>query len=174
MKIDICHYYERDLQSVYNAYARAITESLGERCTYHNGFKMSFNLNFAAKYNMDGGACTLCFMPCQGGTAVNASYFTTQFSESVYGACDEELTKNVALLLGTVCRIINASPEHFERFAAMQSEAPAVSNAPKSEAPQSQSSLAMQELKKYKDLYDSGILTEEEFAVKKEQLLKYI
>ena len=33
---------------------------------------------------------------------------------------------------------------------------------------------AADELKKYKDLLDSGVITQEEFAIKKEQLLKLI
>ena len=174
MRIDICHYYEKELQSVYNAYAKAIAEILGEKCTYHNGFKMSFNLSFAARYNMDSGVCTICLMPCQRGTAVNASYSATQFSEDVYRSCDEELTKNVVSLLGVASIIINANPEHFERYAATQNVTHTTSNIFKNSSAQSQASLALQELKKYKELYDSGILTEEEFVAKKEQLLKYI
>ena len=47
-----------------------------------------------------------------------------------------------------------------------QSSAPAIASVPNRSA--------ADELKKYKELLDSGVITQEEFAIKKEQLLKLI
>ena len=48
----------------------------------------------------------------------------------------------------------------------VQSSAPAISSV--------SNRSAADELKKYKELLDSGVITQEEFAIKKEQLLKLI
>lgn len=171
MRRDICHYYEADLQSVYNAYAKVAGEKFGKNCEFHNGYKLSFALNFTFRYNMNGGACTVHFMPCKSGTAVNVRYSIAQLVGARYNAYDEELTKNVVAHLGVGSTIINSDPEQFERYAAEHSAKPQATRPeqPVSEPPTTGDSL--DDLRKYKELLDAGIITQEEFDAKKKQIL---
>lgn len=163
MRRDICHYYEADLQSVYNAYAKVASEKFGKNCEYHNGYKLSFALNFTIRYNMNGGACTVHFMPCRSGTAVNVRYSIAQLLGARYNAYDEELTKNVVAILGVGSTIINGDPEQFEKYAAEYADKP-------QPAPQKTCG-SLDDLRKYKELLDEGIITQEEFEAKKKQIL---
>ena len=116
MRQDICHYYEAALPAVYNAYAQVAKEKFGCKCDYHNQYKLSFGLKFSLKYNMNGGVCTIHLMPCQTGTAVNVRFTLVQLAGARYKAYDEDLTKNVASLLGAYTSILSSDPDQFERF----------------------------------------------------------
>ncbi len=117
MKRDICHYYEKDIKDVYNSYAKAVKEKFGQNCEYHNGYKMSFGLNFSFKYNMNGGACIIHFMPYKTGTAVNVRYTIAQLFGARYKAYDRDLTEFVVSFLGTNPIDIEISSEVFEQYA---------------------------------------------------------
>ena len=181
MRRDICHYYEADLQSVYNAYAKVAREKFGKDCEYHNGYKLSFALNFTFRYNMNGGACTIHFMPCQSGTAVNVRYSIAQLFGARYEAYDEELTKNVVEILPVRNAIINSDPEQFEKYAEGRSANPQAASAPAPTAPAptaatftapaTKSAGTLSDLRRYKELLDEGLITQEEFEQKKKQIL---
>ena len=172
MRRDICHYYEADLPSVYNAYAKVASEKFGKNCEYHNGYKLSFGLNFTVRYNMNGGACTVHFMPCKSGTAVNVRYSIAQLFGARYNAYDEELTKNVIGILHVGSTIINSDPDQFERYAAEQSSKPQTATAPTATAYATRTTGgSLDDLRKYKELLDEGIITQEEFDAKKKQIL---
>ena len=176
MKRDICHYYEADLQSVYNAYAKVASEKFGKNCKYHNGFKLSFHLNFTFIYNMNGGSCTIHFMPYNSGTAVNVRYSIVQLFGARYGAYDDALTKNVVEILGVEGTALSVDPGRFEAYAASHSEEAEKSEpqnmaTPKAQPEAQESNDIVEEIRKYKALLDDGIITPEEFAAKKKQIL---
>ena len=102
---------------MYNAYATAVKEKFGKNCEYHNGFKMSFALNFTFKYNMNGGACIVHFMPYRSGTAVNVRYSIAQLFGARYKAYDRDLTEFVVSILGANPIDIQIDAEVFETYA---------------------------------------------------------
>jgi hypothetical protein len=57
-------------------------------------------LNFSMKYNMNGGSCTLRFIPYQDGTAVNVRFTLAQGMGARYEAYDRALTQKAAEILG--------------------------------------------------------------------------
>ena len=187
---DICHYYEADLRSVYNAYAQVATVTFEKKCEYHNEYKMSFGLNFSMRYNMNGGACIIHFMPCQTGTAVNVRFVIAQLVGARYEAYDEELTRHVVALLGVPCMMANIAVEQFEIFAAQATggvaqpmgyapqpiggAAQPMRYAAPSAPMQANTTPPLEQLRKYKELLDAGILTQEEFDARKKHLLNLL
>lgn len=101
MRRDVSYFFAVDVKDLYNAYLAAATNDRFRREPnqepYHT---LSFGLNFSMKYNFNGGACTLRFIPCQGGSAVNMRFTLAQ---GVGARCEKyakDLTDAVTLLLG--------------------------------------------------------------------------
>ena len=165
MRRDICHYYEKDLRDVYNSYAKAARERFGKNCEYHNGYKMSFGLNFTFKYNMNGGVCVIHFMPHRTGTAVNVRYNIAQLFGARYAAYDRDLTEFVVSILGSTPIDIEIAVEVFEQYVASAQKTNNETQEKRNE------SNVIEEIRQYKELFDEGAITEEEFLMKKKQLL---
>lgn len=165
MRRDICHYYEKDLKDVYNSYAKAAKDKFGKNCEYHNEYKMSFGLNFTFKYNMNGGACIIHFMPYKTGTAVNVRYTIAQLFGARYKAYDKDLTEFVVSVLGVNPIDIEIDPDVFEQYAISNQKS-------NNRAQENKNELnVVEELRQYKALLDEGVITAEEFEMKKKQLL---
>lgn len=101
MRRDVSYFFAVNVEELYNAYLAAATNDRFRREPnkepYHT---LSFGLNFSMKYNFNGGACTLRFIPCQGGSAVNMRFTLAQ---GVGARCEKyakDLTDAVTLLLG--------------------------------------------------------------------------
>ena len=103
MRRDVCYYFAADVVSVYNAYLAAATNQKFRRIVtqepYHT---ISFGLNMSFKFNMNGGACTLHFIPYQGGTAVDLRFSLAQVMGARYGAYAQELTNDASAVLGVI------------------------------------------------------------------------
>ena len=80
---------------MFNAYCRAAQEKFGQSCKAEPFHTLSFGLNYSFKYNMNGGSCTVHFMPYMNGTAVNIRYSIAQLGGARYGAHDRDITAYV-------------------------------------------------------------------------------
>lgn len=85
MKRDLCYYLEADIDTVYRAFLTAAqNEPFGRTCSEEDPYIFGFGLNFSMKYNMNGGALTLRFMPYSSGTAVNFRFSIAQVTGARY------------------------------------------------------------------------------------------
>lgn len=91
---------------------------------------MSFGLNFSMKYNMNGGACTLRFMPCQNGSAVNLRFSIAQGFGARYEKYAQDLTDTAAQIIGTPEMLAQIDVEEFMKPANMVSVVAPVQPAP--------------------------------------------
>jgi hypothetical protein len=221
MRRDICFYIEADVKSVYQAYLNAATHSPFDRSCQQQPYHMiSFGVNNSFKYNMNGGACTLHFMPQGTGTAVNMRFSIAQLMGARYERYAEDLNKAMQAFLPVAIRQASynvddflkpqnqLTPSSFQPAPAPKSApapapvyvsqpaptfvaqtvppAPAPAPAPQptptfvpQTAPPAQTPTFnpteeinnIELIRRYKGLLSDGIITEEEFAAKKKQLL---
>ncbi len=105
MRRDLCFFFPKPVPEVFNAYMQAIKavfDKDGSPEPYHT---ISFGLNFSMRYNMNGGACNLHFMPTQGGTAIDVRYSVAQLAGARYEAH---------------CKAMNTYAENLLRVSAMK------------------------------------------------------
>ncbi len=96
MRRDVGFYLEAPLDQVYQAYLAAATTAPFERdCKQEPWHTISFGVNMSFKYNMNGGACTIHFMPSGTGTAVNIRFSLAQGVGARYERYAEDLNKSV-------------------------------------------------------------------------------
>lgn len=114
MRRDVCYYFAADVVSVYNSYLAAATNQKFRRSVtqepYHT---LSFGLNMSFKFNMNGGSCTLHFIPYQGGTAVDLRFSLVQMMGARYGAYAQELTNDASAVLGVAGQRFELNIEEF-------------------------------------------------------------
>ena len=84
MTRDLCFFYPCPLNAVYGAFVQTAAQKFGKDCKQTPMVSISFGLNFSMKYNMNGGACTIHFMPYQNGTAINIRYSVVQLMGARY------------------------------------------------------------------------------------------
>ncbi len=100
MRRDVCYFFAADVVSVYNAYLAAAKNPPFERtCNEEPYHTFSFGVNFSFKYNMNGGSCTLHFMPCNGGSAVDLRFSIAQGAGARYGKYAKDLTERAVAIL---------------------------------------------------------------------------
>lgn len=100
MRRDVCYYFPTDVVSLFDAYAKAAVNPPFEReCKFEAYHTINFGLNFSMKYNMNGGACILHFMPLPDGAAVDMRFVIAQAFGARYEAYAEDLTRQVAAIL---------------------------------------------------------------------------
>ncbi len=100
MRRDVCYYFAADVATVFNAYVAAAENPPFKReCTKEPYHTFSFGLNFSMKYNMNGGACVLHFIPHQGGTAVDLRFVVAQLWGARYERYAKDLTDRAAAIL---------------------------------------------------------------------------
>lgn len=101
MRRDICYFFPAVVDRVYNAYLTAATNARFRRdCKQEPFHTISFGLNFSMKYNMNGGACTVRFIPHMNGTAVNLRFSIAQLAGARYEKYAIDLTNDAAAVLG--------------------------------------------------------------------------
>ena len=94
MRRDVGFYVEAGIQEVYQAYLNAATNKPFEReCKQEPYHTISFGVNYSFKYNMNGGSCSIHFMPYGSGTAVNMRFSIAQAVGARYGRYAEDLNK---------------------------------------------------------------------------------
>ncbi|MBQ3506199.1 MAG: zinc ribbon domain-containing protein [Clostridia bacterium] len=95
MTRDLCYYFERSYLDVYNAFLWAAKDKFGKDCKQEEGKVITFGLNYSFRYNMNGGAIRVFFMPYATGTAVNLHYIIAQLYGARYGAHAKDLIAHV-------------------------------------------------------------------------------
>ncbi len=101
MRRDICYFFAADVPAVYNAYLAAATNAKFRReCGQEPYHTLTFGLNFSAKYNMNGGSCTIHFIPYNGGTAVDLRFSIAQLAGARYERYANDLTNDTVAVLG--------------------------------------------------------------------------
>ncbi len=147
MRRDICYFFPASVDRVYNAYLTAATNARFRReCTQEPYHTIGFGLNFSMKYNMNGGACTIRFIPHMNGCAVNLRFSIAQLAGARYEKYAIDLTNDAAAVLGVPSQNIKIDVNAFlapeNRVTAASQPAPAgqpMNNAPQQNfAPQAQ------------------------------------
>ena len=114
MRRDVCYMFPVSVERLYKAYLAAATNDRfrrePEEKPYHT---MSFGLNFSMKYNFNGGACTLRFMPYQGGSAVNMRFSIAQLVGARYEKYAQDLTETAAKILDSMWRTADINVDDF-------------------------------------------------------------
>ena len=133
MRRDICFFIPADVQSVYNAYLSALgNDKFRRECAQEPYHTLTFGLNFSAKFNFNGGSCTLHFMPWQGGTAVDMRFSLAQLGGAKYEKYANELNADTMALIGTTVQKVSIPVETFldPRNKVYANGAPAQASAP--------------------------------------------
>ena len=116
MRRDIGFYVEAGLEQVYSAYLMAATHEPFERdCKQEPYHTISFGVNYSFKYNMNGGACTIHFMPYGNGTAVNMRFSIAQAVGARYERYAEDLNRAMAKILPVAIREAKYDMDEFLR-----------------------------------------------------------
>ncbi|MBP3415546.1 MAG: hypothetical protein J6L81_10170 [Clostridia bacterium] len=114
MRRDLEFFFPADVPSVFNAYFSAATNPQFRReCKVEPYHTLSFGLNFSVKYNMNGGSCTIRFIPFQNGTAINLRFSIVQAFGARYEAYATELTNAAAWFLKMPAQKITINVEAF-------------------------------------------------------------
>lgn len=114
MRRDVMHFFMADVKTVYQAYLTAAQNKPFERtCEQRPFYSFQFGLNFSMKYNMNGGSCTLHFIPHQGGTAVNLRFSVAQLAGARYEAYDRDLTNRAIDILRIPAQTLRINVEEF-------------------------------------------------------------
>lgn len=114
MRRDVCYYFATDVKSLYNAYLSAAKNQQFRRdCREEPYHTITFGLNYSMKYNMNGGSCTLHFIPYQGGSAIDLRFSIAQAFGARYEAYAQELTNAACGVLGICAQSIQLNIELF-------------------------------------------------------------
>ena len=116
MRRDICYYYRADVQTVYDGFYRAICKDFDKSPSINPPFTIGVDLKFSFRYNMNGGACTVRFMPSNGGTLVNLRYSIAQLMGARYGAHAEAIEKAVYQTINLRGESTSVDAEIFVRY----------------------------------------------------------
>lgn len=171
MKRDLFHYFESDVKSVYETYVKAAKEKFGKDCSATPYHTVSFGLNYSFKYNMNGGACHVHFIPYKTGTAVGIRYTIAQVFGARYEAHDSDMLNYVERELGVEATGINIDMEEFMKDSNRIFDEGLKSSKANTQTQSNEGVSSADEIKKFKELLDSGVITQEEFDTKKKQLL---
>lgn len=116
MRRDLCYYFAADVCSVYNAYLMAAgNQQFRRECRQEPYHTLGFGLNFSMKYNMNGGSCTIHFIPYQGGTAVDLRFSIAQLAGARYKRYAADLTNTVIRILNITAQPIRLNIEEFTK-----------------------------------------------------------
>ena len=116
MRRDLCYYFAADVCSVYNAYLMAAgNQQFRRECRQEPYHTLGFGLNFSMKHNMNGGSCTIHFIPYQGGTAVDLRFSIAQLAGARYKRYAADLTNTVIRILNITAQPIRLNIEEFTK-----------------------------------------------------------
>ena len=135
MKRDIFHYFDANIQDVFNAYCKTIQTKFEKNISATPYHTISFALSFSFRYNMNGGSCTLHFIPYSSGTAVCVRYSIVQAMGARYGAHNQNILNEVEKLLSIKAQNINLSVEAFLQPSNQITAAPIKGQEPVSQPP---------------------------------------
>ena len=128
MRRDVCYFFNTDSVTLYNAYLKAAQQPPFERtCNEERPYSFSFGLNYSWKYNMNGGACTLHFMPWQNGAAVCLRFSIAQLAGARYENYADYLTEHVVKAIHVPSRRCEIDMEEFQKY---EKQAPSTVSAP--------------------------------------------
>lgn len=114
MRRDVCYFFPADVVSVYNGYIAAATNSRFRReCKEEPYHTINFGINFSMMYNMNGGSCTIHFIPYQGGTAVDLRFSIAQLAGARYEKYAKDLTEAAMAVIGVPAQIFKLDVEEF-------------------------------------------------------------
>lgn len=114
MRQDVFYFFPTDVATLYKAYEQAAAQPPFEReCKAEPYHTLTFGLSMSLKYNMNGGACILHFMPLPQGAAVDLHFVLAQAFGARYEAYAEALTAQAAALLGLTPQRITMDAEAF-------------------------------------------------------------
>ncbi len=114
MRRDVCYFFETDVKTLYNAYLKSAQQPPFEKsCNEEPYHTFSFGIGFTFKYNMNGGACTLHFMPYKNGSAVNLRFSIAQLMGARCQKYAEHLTNGASAILNLPGTKINIDVEQF-------------------------------------------------------------
>ena len=114
MRRDVCYFFPADVVSVYNGYIAAATNSRFRReCKEEPYHTINFGINFSMMYNMNGGSCTIHFIPYQGGTAVDLRFSIAQLTGARYEKYAKDLTEAAMAVIGVTAQIFKLDVEEF-------------------------------------------------------------
>ena len=116
MTHDICHYYAKPIDQVYNAYQQGIKQAFGKDADGQHPHILVFGLKFSFKYNMNGGGCHVHLMPYQNGTAVNIHYTIAQAMGAKCKAHDRDLSREVERILKVSASDLNINTDAFAQY----------------------------------------------------------
>lgn len=138
MRRDLAFFYPVPVNVVYNAYVQTAMKKFGKDCKQNPFTTLSFGLNFSFKYNMNGGSCTIHFMPYQNGTAINLRYTIVQAMGARYKAHAQDLNNFAADIIRVKPQSITIEVSHFTNYAAsvQQNAIPYPQQAPSQYPPQ--------------------------------------
>ncbi len=147
MRRDICYFFPVSVETLFNAYLTAAKNPPFERgCKEEPFHTFSFGLNFSVKYNMNGGSCTVRFIPCEGGSAVNLRFTIAQALGARYEKYAEDLTSYAERILNVNGQRSGIDVEEFVKpenkiYSASSASQPVFQSAPQP-APQQASQAA--------------------------------
>ena len=100
MRRDLAYFYPVPVEPVFDAFVQAANQKFGKQCKIDVYKTISFGLNYSFKYNMNGGALTIHFMPYNNGTAINMRYTIVQASGARYQKHADDVLIFVNAVLG--------------------------------------------------------------------------
>ena len=132
MRRDVMHFFNADVRTVYQAYLTAAQNPpFSRNCEQKPFYSFQFGLNFSMKYNMNGGSCTLHFIPYGSGTAVDLRFSVAQLVGARYEAYDRALADKVISILRVPAQPLKINVEEFlqpANWVTGPSELPGVTN----------------------------------------------
>ena len=116
MRRDLYHYFNEQIETVFNAYAKVLSEPPFGKAPATTPYSMiTFGIGYSFKYNMNGAAVHIHFARKGNGTAVQVRYTIVQLFGARYQAYDNLLTSKVELALGARSQAMSPlSDSYFE------------------------------------------------------------
>ena len=124
MRRDIFHYFDANIQDVFQAYQQTIQTKFEKNVTATPYHTISFALSFSFRYNMNGGSCTVHFMPYNNGTAVCVRYTLIQAMGARYGAYNQRILEEVEKLLCIKAQNVDLNVDAFLQSSNQVTSAP--------------------------------------------------
>ena len=116
MRRDVCYFIPADLVGVYDAFATILRREgfiTRDKCGFEPYHTITFALQSSFKYNMNGGACTIHFMPYKNGTAVDLRFSIVQLVGARYGAYAKNVINKVSEFMGISIQEFDINIEEF-------------------------------------------------------------
>lgn len=122
MRRDLCYFYPLPVEPVFDAFVQAANQKFGKNCKLDAYKTISFGLDYSFRYNMNGGALTIHFMPYNNGTAIDMHYTVVQ----AFGARYQKHADDVLIFVNAALQA-QAQPIKLDinQFIAYEAEVPA-------------------------------------------------